>query len=230
MKKPDVIREQGALLFLDGQFALRYEDDGRAVIKLVSPASVRAAFSHILIDSVWLSNNVVRWGHSARGEYVVLWFPSQRYRLQLINDFGERFLQQPVVAVDVSLPALVFVGHGQSYHVWALRQPGFAPTAEVCHAPLPNVQLDGSICFGGNHPPTASTHTMMTAWQMFIASPFNGHLAGGKSNAYPADVREQLLWLADRRALRYPQKDLQTIHGTLGNVVERTIQRMEHGR
>ena len=132
--------------------------------------------------------------------------------------------------VAVSLPGMVFVGHGHTYHVWGLRQLGFALTAEVCHAPLPNVHSDGSICFGSNHPPIASTHTMMAAWQMFIASPFNGHLANGKSSAYPADVRGRLLWLADRRARRYPRKDLQTIQCTLNDAVERAIQRTEYGR
>jgi PRTRC genetic system protein B len=230
MKKSDVIREQGALLFLDGQFALRYEENQRTVVKLVSPASVRAAFNHIPIDSGWMPDAVRRWGHTSRGEYVVLCFPPQRYHLHLVNDFGDHRSGRKIVEVEIPLPALVFVGHGQAYFVWALAQKDFAPDAGVCHAPLPNVSLDGSICYGDNHPPAASIGTMMSAWQMFIGSPFNGHLASGKSRAFPNDVRGQLLRLTERRARRYPSGDLLRAHGNLSQVVERVIKELEYGR
>jgi hypothetical protein len=230
MKKPDIIREKGALLFLDGQFALRYEENQRTVIKLVSPASVRAAFNNLPIDSGWMPAVVRRWGHTSCGEYVVLCFPPQHYRLHLVNDFEERFPGRKFVEVHVPLPALVFVGHCKAYYVWALGQPEFAPDAEVCHAPLPNVGLEGSICYGNNHPPPASIGAAMEAWQMFIGSPFNSHLASGKSRAFPNDVRGQLLRLADRRARRYLVRDMLRTQGDLNQVVERAIKGTEQWR
>ena len=81
----DPIPEKGALLFLDGQMALRYVEAEKTVIKPLSPASVRAAFNNIPIDSGWLPAPVRRWGQTARGEYVILYFPAQRYRLTIVR-------------------------------------------------------------------------------------------------------------------------------------------------
>ena len=74
------------------------------------------------------------------------------------------------------------------------------------HAPLPNVYNDGKLCFGTNTPPDlnrgeevgkSTAQLLQEAWEMFIGSPFNGHLAQDKSKTHPTDVREQLVALGD---------------------------------
>lgn len=224
----DPIPEKGALLFLDGQMVLRYVEAGKVVIKPLSPASVRAAFTHVPTDSGWLPSPVRRWGQTAQGEYVILHFPARRYRLCLVNDFADRFPGRRQIEVEVPLPLLVFAGQRKTYYVWAMAGDEFRPEAEAFHAPLPNVQPDDSICFGDNHPPAASPAQAMRAWELFIASPFNSHLAGRKSRSFPDDVRVQLLRLADRRARQYPCKDMESTGSTLHQAVERTLLAKEH--
>jgi hypothetical protein len=46
--------EEAALLFLKGQYALRYHDERKGtLIKMLSPEWVRSAFSKIPLDSGW---------------------------------------------------------------------------------------------------------------------------------------------------------------------------------
>lgn len=226
-QKHDPLPEKGALLFLDGQMVFRHAEARRVVVKPLSPTSVRAAFNHIPLDSGWLPAPVRRWGQTAQGEYLVLHFPAQRYRLCLHNQWPERFSGQKWIRVEAPLPSLVFAGHGQAFFLWAMVGDEFDPEAEMYLAPLPNVHFDGRICFGANHPPAASPKTVMTAWEMFIASPFNNHLSSGKSHAFPNDVGGRLLKLADRRARRYPRDDLITARTTLHQAIERMISHQE---
>jgi hypothetical protein len=141
----------------------------------------------------------------------------------LTNDFGERFPGRRRIEIEVPLPPLVFASHCKTYYAWALTGDDFSPEAEACHVPLPNIQPDGGICFGDNHPPAASPGNATRAWELFITSPFNNHLTSGKSQSFPNDVRAQLLRLADRRARQYPRKDMMSTGNSLQQVIERTL-------
>lgn len=204
----DPVSEQTALLFLNGQFALRYLDERAGLqIKWLAPEAVRAAFNRIPVDSGWLPPEVRRWGHTPRGEYAVMFVPAQKHTLRLANSWEGRFPGKRLLKINVPLPALVFAGIGTAYCVWACRA---APRSDAAAhvAPLPNVGRDGHICFGDNHPPSAKPETLAQAWKVFMTSPFNDHLIGDASKAYPGDVREQLLALADGHADIYPVDDL----------------------
>ncbi len=218
-----------ALLFLEGQYALYHDSNGEAALKMLSPASVRAAFGKLPVDSGWLAPAVRRWGHTPKGEYAVMFLPAGIYPLRLTHDEAvkadgaRRFAR-----LEVPLPALVFAGRGTAYAVWACAETEPAPTATACHAPLPNVHPDGAICFGENHPPKASPATIQAAWELFIASPFNGHLARGKSRAHADDVRLQLLALATNKTMEtgsntYPIRDLVSCRATIDRVVARFL-------
>ena len=221
-----------ALLFIEGQYALQLADAGKGepqTLKMLAPASVRAAFSKIPVDSGWLPPRLRRWGYGEQGEYAVLYVPPQAHPLRLINDFGERFGKKRSLRLTVPLPGLVFAGQGSGYAVWAAPGDDFNPAAAACRAPLPNVHANGTICFGPNRPPACAPGAIEAAWQLFIATPFNGHLKDGSSRAHAHDCREVLLALAEAEATAYPVEDLVRGGGTLDNVVTRFIGEAENG-
>jgi PRTRC genetic system protein B len=218
--------EEAALLFLKGQFALRYHDSSKGTaIKLLSPESVRAAISNTPVDSGWLPAAVRRWGCTQKGEYAVMFISPARHTLRLTNTWKERFPGRRYLSVDVPLPGLVFAGRGAHYYVWACTGKP-APEAPLYQAPLPNVHDDGLICYGDNHPPEAGPRSIEKAWRLFINTPFNDHLRGGPSKQYPDDVREKLLSLAEAQASAYPTDDLvrQGRH-TVASAVDRLVER-----
>ena len=221
--------EEAALLFLKGQYALRYHDDRKGtLIKMLSPESVRSAFSRIPLDSGWLPPAVRRCGHTRAGAYAVMFISPGRHTLRLANTWKERFPGSRTLNLDVPLPGLVFAGLGPRYYVWASAgEP--SPDAPLYQAPLPNVHDDGLICYGDNHPPTAGPLSLEAAWRLFIKTPFNDHLRGGPSKRYPDDVREQLLGLAEAAAAAYPVDDL-VRHGrhTVATAVDRLIEAGGH--
>jgi PRTRC genetic system protein B len=108
----------------------------------------------------------------------------------------------PTLTLDIPLPALVFMRIGTACYVWALKDE-FAPDAVLHHAPLPNVNSSGAICFGGNR---LEGQNLSQLWQLFLDSPFTSHQSNGKSRQRPDDVRLFLAGLYKRR--RYPLRDL----------------------
>jgi hypothetical protein len=103
------------------------------------------------------------------------------------------------------------LGLGSRFYLWALKSRRFDPQTLGYHAPFPNLYTDGRICWGVNTPPLAHHSTADAAWKLFFASPFNGDLAGRKSKAFPLDVRQQLICLAEGKARAYPARDLEPL-------------------
>ena len=190
--------EQAALVFVGNQYLLRWKEREAIHTKFISPASVRAAFSAEPIDTGWMPPNVRRWGTGASGDWAVLSIPPMRHSLL----FEHITPDIPAMTLDVPLPALVFMRIGSAGYIWALKDE-FASDAVLYHAPLPNVNHSGAICFGGNH---LEGRTLSQAWQLFLDSPFTSHQTNGKSRRQPDDVRLLLASLHKKR--RYPLRDL----------------------
>lgn len=183
------------LLFLRGQYLLVYKEGESTTYKFVSPAALREAFVAEPIDSDYLPPNTVRWGRCHKGEWLVQFYPPQRYQIFLEN-----------TTLTVPMPALVFAGCDRLYWIWAVKE--FDPNSQLFHAPLPNVMEDGSICFGENSPPQCSPTAIMQAWKLFWNSPFNNHLVQGKSKSHPQNVRSHLQKLHYNNSKKYPLRDL----------------------
>lgn len=207
---------QAELLFVENQYLMHYREGGVDKFKFLSPTSLQNAFSNEPIDSGWLSG-IVRWGVVAGREWAVLFIPAGQHVINC-REMG---------AVSVPLPALVFVGCDRTYWIWAVKSKVFDPTASAFLAPLPNVYPStGTICWGNNQPPIASTATIKQAWTLFIQSPFNGDLSNTKSKQFPQDVRYQLLSVASRCAGRYPLKDLIAVGDdtTIAEIIENSLE------
>ena len=131
---------------------------------------------------------------------MIQWIPPAKHTLTLL---GKAMPEEPI---SVALPALVFAGIGTTYYVWASKEKEFSPHIPLYLAPLPNTYADGKVCFGSNTPAPVSAEAFQSVWQLFISSPFNGDLAGGKSARHKTDVRHQLC--TTRKKATYPVGDL----------------------
>ena len=221
-QQPDIPGEVGKLIITDDQFFWRERDDGKNAIavKCVSPMAVRAAFNQLPIDAGWLPENVRRWGATPRGDWAVMFIPPGRQRL-LFNDFPE----DGVHALEVTLPGLVFTGYGSAYYVWAVQGAELQPSARTYHAPFPNLDGAGKVCFGTNSLPRVSGPGMAKAWKLFLESPFTAHLLNGKSNnkKFQDDVRLQLFDLHQPRRRKYPLNDLVRRRSTLDQSIQNLL-------
>ncbi|MFN6475359.1 hypothetical protein [Nostoc sp. DedQUE07] len=206
--------EPPILIFLDGQYVFRWVESGRVQTKLISSASVRAAFSNEPIDSGWLNNNIIRCGVCAKGDWCVRFSPPGKLDLLLY------FKESGVEKISVPMPGLVFFGIAEKYYIWAIKEDEFSPKSIAYHAPLPNVSTDknqydgdiaGRICFGQNFLPSANPAGIEKAWQIFFAAAFTDHLVDGKSTKNRSDIRTSLLLLKGKK--KYPKGTLIPVFG-----------------
>ena len=114
--------------------------------------------------------------------------------------------------IRVPLPGLVWFGIATSYWIWAVKTETLQPHQEIYRAPLPNIYADGSICWGQVKPERMTAATFFKAYELFMGSTFNNHLANAKSKGQREDVRVMLRDLArapyDTRPEVYPVDDL----------------------
>lgn len=210
---------QAELLFIDDTYLFHYRENGQETYKYLSPESLQEAFNNQPFDSDWLPSGILRHGSSCHGTWAVLFIPAQRHSL----DFGEEQLSLP-------LPSLIFMGHHQSYWLWAIADQLFSPQAQAFYAPLPNVNTSpcGRICWGQNSPPVANLQTLPEAWKLFISSQFTTHYTNHKSKMFPNDIIRQLkdVHCGDR----YPLSDLIPIgvNETIESLIQAVLQSI-HG-
>jgi PRTRC genetic system protein B len=222
---PMSVDETAALLFICGdQYLFRYRvKDGGVAYKFVSSASVRAALAEETIDTNWLPNNARRWGIGKRGEWIVITYPPQRHCFTFEQEDGG----EKMTTLEIPMPALAFFGYGQRYYLWAFKDAELRCDTALFAAPLPNIDANGAICFGGNVVPKASAKTIQEAWHIFLASPFTNHSVNAKSQRYPDDVRKQLMRLAEGRRRRYPLADLVSLNRTANMVIDWRVKGIE---
>lgn len=209
------IRGTHSLEFFDGQILFRSTSTNGSgeKLKFLNPAAVAAAFQRAPIDSGWLPLGVIRCGHTALGDFAVLSVAAQKTRVEI---------EGRTRALEVHLPAFVFLGIGPAFYVWATVEKEVTPQARLYVAPLPNVFSDGRICWGQNKPPRASAATIADTWKLFITSPFSDHAANNKARGYDRDVRPLLVSLA-RAKKKFPARLLLPHREKLDHVVSRII-------
>lgn len=196
---------QAELLFLDGYYIFHRRDKNvptADIYKCVSPAALRAAFSHEAIDTGWMQSGIVRYGTGSIGTYLIKFIPPVTHLLNC----------HEVGTLKLPLPAMIFMGIAKKYWVWTIKGKTLDPKAFAFHTPLPNIYNSGQICWGVNEPPDTNPQTIDIAWNLFISSLFTSHLATGKSKSHSDDVRQQLLKLHQQgKRFTYPASDLMPI-------------------
>ncbi|MFB2917110.1 MULTISPECIES: hypothetical protein [Aerosakkonema] len=206
-----------SLYILEGQYLLRYHQDDQIFTKFISSEAVRNAFSQLPVDSGFFPNGIVRWGSTTKGTFIVKFIPpSSNNQLSFTGDSQNQILSIP-------LPGLVLMGIGRQYFLWAVKTKLFDPNAKGFHAPLPNINTSGGICFGNNPIPDASSESIEFVWELFGRSPFNGDSVAGKSKTFRSDIRKQLNYLHKYQKRSYPLRDLvdyPSRHKTIGEIIE----------
>lgn len=201
-----LLKIDAALLFLgsDETFAFYWrERHGTPQCKFLSANEVRAAFASMPFESGWLPPRTLRFGIDKTGaQWLCMFIPPAHHELSIMDhDLGES-------RIVVPLPGFVFTGCGQRYWIWAVKDRDVTAQSQLFHAPLSNVRADGSICFGTNQVPGATGATILQAFSLFLASPFNGHASNQKSRSHPGDVRFFLKDLAAQNVPSFPVEDL----------------------
>ena len=219
------ISARAALIFTDDFQTIfcHLDASGQVVRKALSIEAISHAFANAPMTSGWLPPQTWRWGRGLTGEWMVLLFPAAVQHLYLVNSFPEKFTEGKIVELQVSMPPLVFGGIGSRYYIWAMGEGALSPEASAFHAPFPNVDAEGKVCFGRNELPAAASSTIAEAWRLFLATPFNDHIVKGKSQSQPDDVRQQLLAVSQRRARRYPLEDLCPTGRTIQWLIDKTF-------
>ncbi len=220
------------ILMVGGQNILHYTDfEGAERYKFVSSASLKAAFGGEPTDSGWLPQGVVRWGQTIEGEFVAYAMPPKQHNIlvefDVAQDEGEEeegphepggegdepelVVRKPtaqVLEMKVPLPGLLFVGCADRWYLWAYAGKELTSSSPLFMPPVPNIYENGGICWGSNKPPAPSAANVPKAWELFLSSPFNDHIAGRRSLKYPNDVRVQLAALSADGVRKYPVSDL----------------------
>jgi hypothetical protein len=212
-------KENPCIEFREGQFVFRMTNEaGGKVERFISSAQVRQAFTGLAIDTGWMVPQIMRWGNGRLGEWAVGFVPPRVHEIELTRETvtnvhlttGEQTLVGASPAVEYSripvpLPGLVWFGHGTSYFIFAVKTETLQPYQEIYRVPLPNTYADGSICWGAVKPERMTAASLFKAYDLFMGTTFNNHLANAKSKSEPEDVRVVLrgLW-----ASGYPVDDL----------------------
>ncbi len=209
-----------SLYIFEGQYLLRYQENDQIFTKFISEEAVRNAFCPLPVDSGFLPTGIVRWGSTSKRTFIVKFIcPASKNKVTFAGDTQNQILSIP-------LPGLVLMGIGCQYFLWAVKTKQFDPNARVFHAPFPNINVSGGICFGNNPVPDASSKTIDLVWTLFGRSPFNGDTVAGKSKAFPSDIRKQLNDLHKQQKRSYPLRDLvdySNRHKTIAEIIEFTI-------
>ena len=196
------------MLFVEGNYILRYSQDGAQHYRCLSAAGVRAAFLCMPTDSGWLSPRLIRMGSNRRGAWVIGAYAAGVQRIAFAGSSSDHS-----TTCDVALPALVLAGIEHTtprYHIWAITDKPKAISGDTVlyNAPLPNVYADGRICFGANPIPPVNSQSLDAVWQLFLAAPFTGALGGQRCRSFPTDPRSLLMTLAERRKRIFPRREL----------------------
>lgn len=197
------------------QFLVVARQGGKVITKALAPGAIRAAFNAQPVDSGWLPENVIRYGSSPKGEWMLGWYPPAVRRC---------FLDGRKRPLTVPMPGLFFFGQGNSYYLWATKEKTFNANAILFNAPVPNVNGLGLICWGTNQHPAVTGDVFPLLWSLFWDAPFTANWSGGKSARHPRDVTPLLRELAGKHA--YPLADLQPLNHRLLHSASVTITQM----
>ena len=207
---------------------LVFTDDGQIIYcsqnkrgiqrKGLSPETIAGVFAQAPVWSGYLPPDIWCWGKADGAEWLAICIPAQTQTLLLAEG-------NSTTRFTVPLPPLIFAGTRLEYYIWAAGDEAWTRDSRSAafHAPFPNVDDKGLICFGTNILPPCSIQTIGDAWQLFLNSPFTNHHLENKSQEHPDDVRELWRELADRQFEKFPYEDLAPMGSSIGRVLERTL-------
>lgn len=151
----------------------------------VTPTAIAQALGKVPSSSGLLPERTLGAGFVQGLAFYVVYVPPRPITVLLADGLDSR--EQPLVT-----PPLVWAGCGTAYHIYALAEEGYPASDDspLQHAPFPNINLNGAICWGTTDArPVAGPQTMERALRLFLeGSHFNQHLAGGKSQTQQTNI------------------------------------------
>lgn len=196
---PPFQNAEAALLFIGSELVFASRDERGWSLKCISLDSARAAFSTTSIDTGWIDPALQRFGTTPEGPWAVAYHPPARR--SLLMEY-----RRQTVKLTIPMPGLVFIGLGINYHLFALTEV-FSPSANLCHAPFPNISnQNGWICFGSNQRMPATPPNMAIMWELIWNTRFNADWRNNRCKSEPTDVRKLLMKL--QRRARFPDAEL----------------------
>lgn len=213
---------KAALFFLEGHYQLKWRMGSVERTKFLSPKQIGRAFSDKdAFDSGWLEANVVRFAQEKKTHKILSCLPAGRRKIFITDPrpMGEREASEKdesVLEIEIPLPTLLLIGLGQKYYLWATLDKTISQKSKISHAPFPNLDSSGEICFGANAKPECRLDTIETVWRLILDSPFGADRAAERCRTHPEDARKFLLALDGKKV--FPKNALIKTNHTVGDL------------
>lgn len=203
---------KAALFFLEGNYQFNYREGEIEKTRYLTPGQIGRAFATSdVFDSGWYGKSILRCALLAKKRHKILSFlPAGQHKIFVTDprpaEEREDPDSDPVLELKIPLPGLLLLGTGKKYYLWATLDKTVTAESQICPAPLPNLDGNGSLCLGSNQVPECRMETIEAVWQMIFSSPFNDHHCENRCRPHPKDVRSLLLALDQKRT--FPRQAL----------------------
>lgn len=216
------VEAKAALYFLEGNYQFNYREGNVERTKFLTPAQIGRAFStRDVFDSGWIDQSLLRFALLAKKRHKILSvLPAGRRRLFITDprpaEKGDETKLEKILELEIPLPCLLLLGCGQKYYLWATLEKTITQKTKICHAPFPNLDNSGGICFGSNIAPECRLETIENVWQMIFDSPFNSHQTNNRTLTHKRDARNFLLEINGKKS--FPKNALIKTEHTVSNL------------
>lgn len=201
------VEAKAVLFFLEGHYQLNYLEGSVERTKFLSPAQIGKAFSvKDVFDSDWLETNVIRFAQEKKTHKILSVLPAGRRKIFITDprsaeerETNDESTQDAVLELEVPLPTLLLLGSGRNYYLWATLDKTVNQKSKISHAPFPNLDSSGGICFGRNTAPECRLDTIESVWRLILDSPFNNHQTANRCRTHETDARKLLFELNGKK-------------------------------
>lgn len=176
--------------------------------KQVALESVAGVFNDVPVGTGLLPKNVLFIEHAQGGARIGVYVPAGTHTL--------RTLQQ---TYNLPMPALVLVGQGMAYQLYALKGDQWPNRqTEMYYPPMPNIFPGNVICAGEMTLPTCEPRNIWSVWEMVAGSYFTGHLTSERCKTHQSIFD---LWheMHLSNAETFPEDELVSTNKTMWNVM-----------
>ena len=197
-----------SLHLYDDAIVLAWPNGGPAYC--VDPLDIASAMSDVALTTGLLPHGCLFWSRRGGAERLGIYVPAQVWQVHISGEEQQWM---------VPMPALVFIGQGKRYNVYALKKGTWPePDTMLYKAPCPNVSE--GICTGNVAFPVAGAATIWQAAELFFSSDFNRDVSSGKSQQHGACVLDMWRNLHRQRRIAYPVDDLVSAGVTMREVID----------
>jgi hypothetical protein len=178
-------------------------DGGEIVTYPVATRDIGEAFSTIGTSTGILHPNLVFQSVSGGKKKLGYFMEAQTWTVGLMTS-GQKMM------LEIPLPSFIFIGHGKSYGIVAVKQRPLSEDEPLYHFPAPNVSgRQGSICWGSGSGslPQAVQKAMPQVGKMFLTETwFNDHMQAGRCQS--GDIHTLWQMLHEQKKRKFPYKEL----------------------